>query len=242
MKKHVFYTEAAYLAGMVLIAMGVVWMEKADFGVSMIVAPAYILYRWINPMWSTFSFGMAEYCLQAVLLAVLALAVGRFKLSYLLSFVTAVLYGFLLDGLMALGAYLPCSAVWQRVLYYALGVTAGSAGVAMMFRTYLPPEAYELFVKELAGRFCWNIHKCKTVYDCISCALGVLMSLLLFGAGNFVGVKWGTILCALINGFVISLFSRCYQTLWTFQDAFSWRTFFDGKPPEAGDTAIKQNA
>ena len=44
--KRRFSTELAYVLGIVSIAWGVVLMEKADFGVSMIVAPAYLLYRW----------------------------------------------------------------------------------------------------------------------------------------------------------------------------------------------------
>lgn len=45
MMKKTFYTEWAYVAGLLLIAAGVVLMEKADFGMSMIVAPAYLLHR-----------------------------------------------------------------------------------------------------------------------------------------------------------------------------------------------------
>ena len=66
--KRRFSTELAYVLGIVSIAWGVVLMEKADFGVSMVVAPAYLLYRWLSPAWGFFTFGMAEYCLQAVLL------------------------------------------------------------------------------------------------------------------------------------------------------------------------------
>lgn len=50
MKKK-FSTELAYVLGIVLVAWGVVLMEKADFGVSMVVAPAYLLYRWLSPAW-----------------------------------------------------------------------------------------------------------------------------------------------------------------------------------------------
>ena len=71
MKKR-FSSELAYVLGIIFVAMGVVFMEKADFGVSMVVAPAYLLYRWLSPTWSFVTFGMAEYCLQAVLLLVMA--------------------------------------------------------------------------------------------------------------------------------------------------------------------------
>ena len=64
--KRTFSTELAYVFGIVFVARGVVLMEKADFGVSMVVAPAYLLYRWLSPVWSFVTFGMEEYCLQAV--------------------------------------------------------------------------------------------------------------------------------------------------------------------------------
>lgn len=42
--KRTFSTELAYVLGIVFVAWGVVLMEKADFGVSLVVAPAYLLY------------------------------------------------------------------------------------------------------------------------------------------------------------------------------------------------------
>ena len=86
--KRTFSTELAYVFGIVFVALGVVLMEKADFGASMVVAPAYLLYRWLSPVWSFVTFGMAEYCLQAVLLLAMCLLL-RFRVSYLFSFVTA---------------------------------------------------------------------------------------------------------------------------------------------------------
>jgi uncharacterized membrane protein YczE len=219
--------ELAYVFGIVFVAMGVVLMEKADFGVSMVVAPAYLLYRWLSPTWSFVSFGMAEYALQAVLLLIMVLILRRFRLSYLFSFITAVLYGFVLDGFMALGALLPAAFLWQRAIWYVLGMLCCSAGVSAMFHTYISPEVYELFVKELSGYFHININRFKTGYDCVSTMIGVIMSFLIFGAWHFVGVSWGTVLCALINGTIIGRFSTFYEKHWTFYDRFPWRRFFE---------------
>lgn len=47
--KRRFSTELAYAVGIVLVAFGTALMEKANFGVSMVVAPAYVLYRWLSP-------------------------------------------------------------------------------------------------------------------------------------------------------------------------------------------------
>ena len=42
--KRKFYTEAAYLFGLILLAFGAAMMERADLGMSMVVAPAYLVY------------------------------------------------------------------------------------------------------------------------------------------------------------------------------------------------------
>ena len=227
MKKRKFSTELAYVLGVVFVALGVVLMEKADFGVSMVVAPAYLVYRWLSPTWSFVTFGMAEYCLQAVLLLAMVLVLRRFRLSYLFSFVTAVIYGFVLDGFMLLGGLLPAVAVWPRAIYYVLGMLFCAAGVSAMFHTYISPEVYELFVKEVSARFRWNINRFKTVYDCVSCLTGVALSFLAFGFGRFEGVKWGTVVCALVNGWIIGRFSAFYEKHWTFYDRFPLRKYFE---------------
>ena len=229
MKKPILYSEFAYVFGVVFVAVGVALMEKADFGVSMVVAPAYVFYRWLNPVWSFFSFGMAEYCLQAVLLLAMALVLRRFRVSYLLSLATAVIYGFVLDGCMLLAVYLPANAILFRVLWYVLGILICSAGVSMMFHTYLSPEVYELFVKEVSSHFGVEVHRFKTGYDIVSCLTGLVLSFLCFGFGRFVGVKWGTTLCAAVNGFIIGAFSRFYEKAFIFCDLLPWRPFFTGE-------------
>ena len=62
--KKIFYTESAYVAGTVLLALGTALMEKADFGMSTVVAPAYLLYMKLSQSFPFFTFGMAEYTLQ----------------------------------------------------------------------------------------------------------------------------------------------------------------------------------
>ena len=96
-RKKVFYSEAAYALGILILALGTALMERADFGVSMVVAPAYLLHLKLSQYLPWYSFGVSEYILQAVLLVALALCMGKFKKGYLFSFLTAVLYGAALD-------------------------------------------------------------------------------------------------------------------------------------------------
>lgn len=225
--KKTLYTEMAYVLGIVILALGTALMEKADFGMSMVVAPAYLLHLKISQVLPFFSFGMAEYTLQAVILLLLAIVMRRFRLSYLFSFCTAVIYGLALDGVMLLAAVFPAGGMAMRIVYYLLGMLLCSVGVSLLFHTYISPEAYELFVKEVSAGLGMDIHRFKTLYDCVSCAIGVLLSFAFFGLWHFEGVKLGTILCALVNGSIIGACTRFFEGRYEFRDGLPYRKVFE---------------
>lgn len=226
MKKRVFYTEISYVLGLVIMAFAAAFTEKADFGMSMVVAPAYILHLKVSQVLPWFSFGVAEYFFQGILVVLTVIVMKKFKISYLFSFITAVLYGTLLDIAMSIISPLPDSSFPIRVLWYILGTVFCSLAVSLFFHTYLSPEAYELIVKEIAGKFKLNINKVKTCYDCFSTLLGIVMSFAFFGFGVFEGVKLGTVICAFINGFLIGRFSKLLESVFEFRNRFNIEKYF----------------
>ena len=225
--KSVCYTELAYVLGIVFLAAGTALMERADFGMSMVVAPAYLLHLKISQTFAWFSFGMSEYVFQAFLLIVLSIVMRRFRKGYLFSFVTAVIYGFALDLAIAAVAHLSCEGMQMRLLFYLMGMVLCSIGVAFFFRTYISPEAYELFVKELSDKLGIGVSRVKTAYDCISCLIGVALSFAFFGFGHFEGVKLGTVFCALVNGWLIGRISSEMEASFEFKDKFGLRKMFE---------------
>ena len=154
MKKPVFYSELAYIVGLVILALGTALLVYGGFGTSIVVAPAYNLHLKLSQTWSFFSFGMAEYMVQAVILTTLLLLFRSRKWTWLLSFVTTVLYGLILDCGSLLTNLLPQSLLLQIVLYI-VGIFMATMGIALLFSTYFTPAAYELLVKVLSRRFGW---------------------------------------------------------------------------------------
>ncbi len=225
--KKVCLSELAYVIGIVALALGTALMERADFGMSMVVAPAYLLHLKLSQYWPAFTFGMSEYVFQAVLLIVLCVIMRRFKRSYLFSFVTAVFYGFALDLMIGAVGCIPWGGLAWRIACYLVGMLFCAIGVALLFHTYIAPEAYELFVKEIAARGNKEIYKVKTAYDCASCLLGILLSFLFFGFGHFEGVKLGTVVCALVNGRLIGWIGGAMEAKFEFRDAMQLRAFFN---------------
>lgn len=227
MKKRVFYTELSYLLGLVIMAFGAAFTELSNFGMSMVVAPTYILHLKVSEYLPWFSFGVAEYVMQAVIIVLLTAILRRFKLSYLFSFITALLYGTVLDGAMFLLAFLPADQFGLRVLWFVMGSVFCATAVSLFFHTYISPEAYELIVKELSRNFSWNINKVKTAYDCINTVLAVVMSFIFFGFGVLKGVGIGTIVCAIFNGFLIGKITGILEKYFQFENKMPWESFFN---------------
>ncbi len=223
MKKLTFYTEAAYIVGLVMLAFGTALMTAGNFGISMVVAPAYVLHLKISQYFSFFSFGLAEYLLQAVIIAVMMLILKKVRLAYLLTFVTTVIYGLLLDLSMAVLPEIKASAYFVRGAVYVGGVLLCTAAIAFLFKAYLPPAAYEVFVKNVSKRFKIKLFTFKTVFDCLFCVIAAVMSLLFFGELKGIGI--GTALCALIYGTLIGLFTKLFNKIWVFKDAFNFKIF-----------------
>ena len=113
-----------------------------------------------------------------------------------------------------------------RITYYTLGMVLCAIGISLFFHTYIAPEVYELFVKEVSSKFGIEIHRFKTGYDICSCLVAVVLSFCFYGFGVFRGVKLGTILCALINGTLIGLCSRFFESRFEFRDRLKLRKYF----------------
>ena len=221
MKKKTFYTEIAYFLGILLLATGTAFMERANFGLSMVVAPAYILHVKVSEFLPFFSFGMAGYCVQALLIIVILSITRNFKLTYLFSFITAVLNGFALDGAIYLLGLVNADGMLFRIVCYVVGILIASVGISLLLRPYISPEAYDVFVKELSAYYKIGFGKFKTAYDLSSLVVSVLLSILFFG--GLVGIGWGTLICALLNGFLIGTMTKLFNKLFVFRDAFKFR-------------------
>ncbi|MBO5734637.1 MAG: hypothetical protein J6S15_00875 [Clostridia bacterium] len=212
--------ELAYVLGVILCALGVCFSAKSGFGVSMVVAPAYVLHCKLEPLLPFFSFGVAEYVLQGGLILLLCPFVGRFKKKFLLSFATAVFYGVVLDlwrGLFGTG--IP-GELWQRIFFCVLGGCITAFAIALLLRTYLPQQGYELVVKELSDRYGWAMGKVKWIYDMSSLGVAILLMLLLFGEFSFSMIGAGTLLLTLVNTPLITGFGKILDRFFEFTPFF----------------------
>lgn len=195
--------EASFLLGVVLLGLATSLMSKAGFGLSMVVAPAYVLAEKTGFIPA----GAMCYICQGFLVVVTALMMGRFKISYLFSFISAVLFGLAVDFFTQVClAWAAEPGLGLRILFFCIGLPVNSLSIALLFHTYFPPQAPELFVKEFAAKFGKEVYKIKYLYDMCSCALSILLSLLFFRKLMFIGV--GTVISTFVNAPLIGLFGK----------------------------------
>lgn len=146
-------SEIGYLAAIVLLSLAVAMLSAADFGISMIVAPAYLLSLKLPFL----SFGQAEYVIQAGLFIVLCVVLRKFRAVYLFSFITCLIYGFVLDLWRMIPFFNPSAtepgsmALWLRIVMFVVGVSVTSFAIALFFKTYLYPQVYDFFCESRFG-------------------------------------------------------------------------------------------
>ena len=219
MKKIQKSSELLWVLGTVFVALGVAICSKADLGVSMIAAPAFVVAEAIQSLWSGLSVGMTEYIIQGLLLILLCIIVRKFNWRFLLAFLVAVIYGYTLDFFLWILSGVTFNDVWLRWVMLIVGDIITALGVACFFKTYMPLQVYELFVAEISRVFKIKINKVKSVFDISLLFLSIILALTLFNdlltfdwstiyyqSFHYIGV--GTIITTIINSPLINACSK----------------------------------
>lgn len=212
MKRIKIYSELIYVLAQFGLTLAVAVMAAADFGVSMIIAPAYILSR----KFTIFTFGQWDYVIQGVLFIAFCLAMKKFKFTYFVSFITCVIYGTILDMWRAVipvlnPAITPPGSMSMpvRMVMFIAAELFAAFNVMLFFKTYIYPQVCDLFVKGIVEKYNLNQTKCKRIFDLCCLLLSLALTLILFK--DFVGIKWGTVIITVLNGVLIGACSRLYD-------------------------------
>ncbi len=238
MKKIRISSELAYPIAIIVLSLAVSMLSAADFGISMIVAPAYLL----SLKTGVLTFGQAEYVIQAGLFVVLCLILRKFKLVYLFSFATCLIYGFVLDLWRKIPVFDPSVVapgsmdLWLRIVMFVLGVTLTAFAIALFFKTYFYPQVYDFFVKAVSSRYGIKLPLIKTIVDFSCLTASVVMTFAFFG--KIVGIGWGTLFMTIINGTAIGLFSKLLDKFFDFRPTFpKFASLFDLEKAKEKPTA-----
>lgn len=209
MKKIRISNELIYVLAVLVLSFATAMLAAADIGMSMVVAPAYIVSLKVEIL----TFGQAEYIVQGMLFILFCILMRKVRMLYFFAFVSGLIYGAALDfwrmviphfnpELFAPGS-LPLSL---RVVYFIIGFLMNSLGVALYFKTYFYPQVYEFFVKGISRHFNIALPKFKIGFDMTCLVIASVLSFALFH--GLVGIGVGTVVLAFGNGPLIGFYGR----------------------------------
>lgn len=211
-KKITIHSEFVYAAAIILLSLAVAMLSAANYGVSMIVAPAYI----ISQRLGVITFGQGEYLVQSILFIVFCILMKKVKLVYFSSFATCLIYGAVLDlwrkfvPLFNPEITVPGSMnIVIRIILFIVGMILTSFSVMLFYKTYLYPQVYDFFVKGISARFNKDRTKFKITFDFSCLAVSCILTLVLFR--KFIGIGVGTIILTALNGFIIGWFDKLFD-------------------------------
>ncbi len=197
--------EFALFIGLLLLAAGIVFTIKADFGMTVVQSPVYIL----SVAAPKFSIGVWNYIVQGGLFIVMLLIIRRFKVSYVFSFITGIVYGLILDLFTWLFRGVSAHSMIDSIIFYILSIITVSIAVALFFCSKAPLMPYDIFVREVASAKKINLTKFKWLFDISFVSFAVVLSLLL--TGSVIGIGIGTLISALLVSPIMSLIIRFFD-------------------------------
>ena len=214
MKKITKIGEISWIVGNILCALGNCLASKSNFGVASIVAPAFALSDATG-----LKVGYCEYIIQGILLLLCCLIIGKFKGQFIATICNILFYGACFNIVDSLLSSVHPHGMFARIIVAAVGTLITSFAVALMLRTYIPPSAYEIFVREIAVAKGINMSTMKLVFDTSLLALAIVMMLALLGKWDLGIIGALTLISAFLNSVLIGFFGKIIDKYCEFSPA-----------------------
>ena len=206
MNKNKVISVCLWLAALVICGLGIALTTKASFGVGAVQGPAYAIYLKLSEYIPGFTFGISSYLTEALFLVIMCILIKHFQLSYVLSFVTAFLLGVVLDFFRGILGMEISAGMGIRVLQFSAGTLCIAFAVACYFRTDMPLEVWELFVKKVSEHFGLDTVRFKWFFDICMLFIGGILCIVFFRRFRMDIIGIGTIVSAVTIGPLAGLF------------------------------------
>ena len=190
-----------FCIGQLILALGVVVAVKSALGASPTTGIPNVIYQILLDRGNT-SLGLgtittAIYCVY--ILVQLVILRKDFKLHMLLEIAVSFIFGYFLSFGQTLLAFLPSPGTyWLRLVYLIVSIPIMSLGIAVYVTPQISPAPAEGVTAAMSQKTGWPVPKCLLIFDIAIVAIAVALSLIYFH--TLVGVREGTIICALTLG------------------------------------------
>lgn len=191
-----------FLIGLFINSLGVSLITKANLGTSPISSIPYVLSL-------NFPFTLGQFTIAfSLLLILIQLVILRrnFKAEHLLQIPISILFGYFIDLTMVMLFFVNPQTYLSSVVYLLIGCVILGFGVYTEVLANVAMLPGESFVRAVSYTWKTEFGSTKVAFDVSLTVIAAVLSLLF--AHRLDGVREGTIIAALLVGFIARLFGR----------------------------------
>ena len=191
-----------FLVGLFVNSLGVSLITKANLGTSPISSIPYVLSL-------NFPFTLGNFTIFfSVFLIALQLIILRknFKLEHILQIPVSIIFGYFIDLTMILFSWVNPEAYIMEIVYLLIGCLILGVGVYMEVLADVVMLPGESFVRAIVLTWKTNFGTTKICFDVSMSVIAAVLSFVF--AGRLDGVREGTVIAALLVGFIARLIGK----------------------------------
>lgn len=191
-----------FLVGLFVNSLGVSLITKANLGTSPISSIPYVLSL-------NFPFTLGNFTIFfSIFLIVLQLIILRknFKLEHILQIPVSIIFGYFIDLTMILFSWVNPEAYIMKIVYLLIGCLILGVGVYMEVLADVVMLPGESFVRAIVLTWKTNFGTTKICFDVSMSVIAAVLSFIF--AGSLAGVREGTVIAALLVGFIARLLGK----------------------------------
>ena len=191
-----------FLVGLFVNSLGVSLITKANLGTSPISSIPYVLSL-------NFPFTLGNFSIFfSIFLIVLQLIILRknFKLEHILQIPVSIIFGYFIDLTMILFSWVNPEAYIMKIVYLLIGCLILGVGVYMEVLADVVMLPGESFVRAIVLTWKTNFGTTKICFDVSMSVIAAVLSFVF--AGRLDGVREGTVIAALLVGFIARLIGK----------------------------------
>ena len=196
-----------FLVGLFVNSLGVSLITKANLGTSPISSIPYVLSL-------NFPFTLGNFTIFfSIFLIVLQLIILRknFKLEHILQIPVSIIFGYFIDLTMILFSWVNPEAYIMKIVYLLIGCLILGVGVYMEVLADVVMLPGESFVRAIVLTWKTNFGTTKICFDVSMSVIAAVLSFVF--AGRLSGVREGTVIAALLVGFIARLLGKKFAFL-----------------------------
>ena len=191
-----------FLVGLFVNSLGVSLITKANLGTSPISSIPYVLSL-------NFPFTLGNFTIFfSIFLIALQLIILRknFKLEHILQIPVSIIFGYFIDLTMILFSWVNPEAYIMKIVYLLIGCLILGVGVYMEVLADVVMLPGESFVRAIVLTWKTNFGTTKICFDVSMSVIAAVLSFVF--AGRLAGVREGTVIAALLVGFIARLIGK----------------------------------